>query len=397
MLSVEDAQAFLQRAAKKIDQTETLDLLSANGRVLARDLISPLDLPAQDCSAMDGYAVRAEEARAGARLPVSQRIAAGDAAEIALAAGSAARIFTGAPLPPGADAVLLQEACFIEGNHVQFQRSPEAGEAVRRRGSEVALDQCVLPAGARLDATDIGLAATLGIGQLEVTRRLRVALFSTGSELLEPGMPLREGAVYNSNRYQLQVLLSALGCEVSDLGIIGDDLQATRQLLREAAQAHDVLISSGGVSVGEEDHVKPAVEQEGRLQFWKIAVKPGKPLAFGEIGAATFIGLPGNPVSAFVTFVIFVRPFLLACMGAGEVMPRAEKRQAAFSFTRSKARCEFLRAQVDAQGQLRLHEHQGSAAQASLSWAHGLAVVPPQTMIEPGDLVDFLPFGQLLY
>lgn len=397
MLSFDDAFAALISKARPVSDIEMADTLIAQGRVLARDLRSPLSVPALDTSMMDGYAVRvADVSVAGARLPVLQRIPAGSVGH-PLQPGTAARIFTGAPLPPGADAVVMQELCDHAGDEVIINHLPRAGEAVRLAGSEIAADQVILSAGTRLRPQEIGLAASVGIAQLPVWRRLRVALFSTGDELVMPGQPLPPGAVYNSNRFQLRALLDQLGCEVGDFGIVPDKLDATRVVLRQAAQGHDLIVTSGGVSVGEEDHVKPAVEAEGRLDLWKIAMKPGKPLAYGQVGAAAFIGLPGNPVSSFVTFLLMVRPFILATQGVARVAPRVLSLRADFDWTRPDRRREFLRARTNDQGGVELYENQGAAALSSIVWAEGLVDVPPDTPIVRGETVRFIPYGELLY
>ena len=397
MLSFDEALATLLAKARPPRELEMADTIVAAGRVLASDLASPIAVPALDTSAMDGYALRvADLPAAGACLPVSQRIPAGSVGH-ALAAGTAARIFTGAPLPAGADTVVMQELCEHRAEAVVINHSPQAGEAVRRAGSELALGATILTAGTRLRPQEIGFAASVGLAQLPVWRRMRVALFSTGDELVMPGEPLPPGAVYNSNRFQLRALLEQLGCTVRDFGIVPDRLEVTRAVLREAAQGHDLILTSGGVSVGEEDHVKPAVEAEGVLEMWKIAMKPGKPLAYGRVGAAAFIGLPGNPVSSFVTFLLMVRPFILATQGVREVLPRALTLRADFDWPRPDRRREFLRARSNEAGGVELHAHQGAAALSSIVWADGLVDVPADTPIGRNDSVRFLPYGELLY
>lgn len=395
LLSFDDALAALLGYARPVTEVEMADLAAARGRVLASDLRSPIAIPDMDMSAMDGYAVRAAEVTPGARLRVSQRIPAGSVGH-ALETGTAARIFTGAPLPPGADAVVMQELCEPDGDHVTIHHVPAAGEYVRRAGGEVAKDAVVLPAGTRLGPAALGMAASVGAAQLPVRRRVRVALFSTGSELVMPGQPLPPGGVYNSNRFQLRALLEQLGCVVTDLGIVPDRFEETRRALRDASEGHDLILTSGGVSVGEEDHVKPAVESEGSLDLWKIAMKPGKPLAYGRVRAAAFIGLPGNPVSSFVTFLLMVRPFLLATQGARQTEPRALTLPAAFDWPRPDRRREFLRARIGPDG-VELHGNQNSAALASTVWAEGLVDVPAGTAIARGEPVRYLPYGELLY
>ncbi|NMG15386.1 molybdopterin molybdotransferase MoeA [Aromatoleum bremense] len=397
MLSFDEALATLIRKAQPIREIDMADTFVAQGRVLAADLHSPVSVPALDTSTMDGYALRAADVAApGASLPVSQRIPAGSVGH-PLRAGTAARIFTGAPLPPGADVVVMQEMCEHQGETVVINHQPRAGEAVRLAGSEIARGDTVLAAGTRLRPQELGLAASVGIAQLPVVRRMRVALFSTGDELVMPGEPLPPGGVYNSNRFQLRALLLQLGCEVTDFGIVPDRLEATRAVLRDAAQGHELILTSGGVSVGEEDHVKPAVEAEGSLDLWKIAMKPGKPLAYGRVGAAAFIGLPGNPVSSFVTFLMMVRPFILATQGASALKPRAIALRADFDWPRPDRRREFLRARFNDTGGVELYAHQGAAALSSIVWADGLVDVPADTPIARGETVRFLPYGELLY
>ncbi|HJV27722.1 MAG TPA: gephyrin-like molybdotransferase Glp [Aromatoleum sp.] len=395
MLSFDDALAKLLAHVRPVPDVEMADTIVTQGRVLASDLRSPISVPALDTSMMDGYALRiADVPASGTTLPVSQRIPAGSVGH-ALQPGTAARIFTGAPLPADADAVVMQELCELADGRVTINQVPRAGEALRRAGSEITAGDVILQAGTRLRAQEIGLAASVGIAQIPVFRRVRVALFSTGSELVMPGEPLPPGGVYNSNRFQLRVLLEQLGCLVTDFGIVPDRLDATRAALREASDGHDLIVTSGGVSVGEEDHVKPAVEAEGSLDLWKIAMKPGKPLAYGRVGAASFIGLPGNPVSSFVTFLLMVRPFILALQGAKDCRPRALTLIADFDWKKPDRRREFLRARTNESGGVEIYENQGAAALSSIVWANGLVDVPADTPIMRGQAVRFLPYGEL--
>jgi molybdopterin molybdotransferase len=349
---------------------------------------------------MDGYAVRAADCASGAsRLPVSQRIPAGSVPQ-PLAHGTAARIFTGAPIPPGADAVVMQEQCALDGDAVIVRHRPEPGEWVRRAGEDIRAGSEILAAGTKLRPQDAGLAASVGISALPLYRRLKVAVFFTGDELVMPGEPLPPGRIYNSNRFTLNGLLQLFGCEVSDYGIVPDRLEATREVLRQAAAENDLIVTSGGVSVGEEDHIKPAVEAEGRLRMWKISVKPGKPLAFGEVDAgagrkAHFIGLPGNPVSSFVTFLVFVRPFILRCQGVTRVEPLSYPLRADFDWTKPDARREFLRVKLNAAGGLDLYTNQSSAVLSSAVWGDGFIDNPAKQAIRRGDMVKFLPFSEL--
>lgn len=397
MLSFDEAYEKLLGFVRPVREVEEVDTMFAAGRVLAVDQHSTIDQPPMDNSGMDGYALRAVDVPvAGTRLPVSQRIPAGSVGH-ELAPGTAARIFTGAPLPPGADTVVMQELCEHVGDEVVVNTVPRVGEAVRRMGEDIARGACVLPAGLRLTPQAVALAASVGLARLPVHRRVKVAVFSTGSELVMPGEPLPPGGIYNSNRYLLRGLLAALGCEVEDFGIVPDRLDATREVLRRAAEGHDLILTSGGVSVGEEDHVKPAVEAEGSLDMWKIAMKPGKPLAYGRVHGAAFIGLPGNPVSSFVTFLLMVRPFLLATQGASAVAPAAMQLRADFDWPRPDRRREFLRARMNAQGGVELFANQGSAALESTVWANGLVDIPAGSAIARGETVRFLPYGDLLH
>ncbi len=404
MQSVSQALETLLSAAVPVAQREIIDTLDACERVLAEPVTASVDVPGMDNSQMDGYAVRAADCASGqARLRVSQRIPAGHVGQ-PLEPGTAARIFTGAMMPAGADAVVMQEACEADGEHVVIRHVPAAGEWVRTIGEDIRQGSTILAAGTRLRPQELGLAASIGQAQLQVLRRVRVAVFFTGDELTMPGQPLKPGGIYNSNRFLLRGLLQKLGCQVSDFGIVPDSLQATRETLREAAREHDLIITSGGVSVGEEDHVKPAVEAEGRINMWQIAMKPGKPLAFGQVrrgegtGEAFFMGLPGNPVSSFVTFLLFVRPFLLRLQGLPReaVLPQAVALRADFDWPRADRRQEFLRVRRNAQGGLDLFPSQGSAVLTSTTWADGLIDNPPGQTIAAGDMVQFLAFDHLL-
>ncbi|MGC3963975.1 MAG: molybdopterin molybdotransferase MoeA [Rhodocyclaceae bacterium] len=393
MLSFEEAGARLQGAATPTP-LERVPIYAATGRVLAHDLEADMDVPPADNSAMDGYAVRAADVpAAGIRLPVSQRVPAGSVPS-ALRPGTAARIFTGAPIPPGADTVVMQERCRTEGNDVIFEEGVRVGVNVRRAGSDIARGDVVLPAGRKLSAADVGLAASLGQPSLIVHARLRVAVFFTGDELTEPGEPLKPGAIYNSNRYMLRGLLESMGCLVEDFGIVRDNVDATREALRTASRSTDVVITCGGVSVGEEDHVKAAVEAEGRLESWKVAIKPGKPFAFGSVGQAVFIGLPGNPVSSFVTFFTLVRPYLRRRQGVIEAPHIPLTLRADFEWKRADTRLEFLRVRRNAHGGLDLYPSQGSGVLTSCAWADGFVSNAPGSTIARGDMVTYLPFEE---
>ena len=318
LLSVDEALARLLAEAKPVAEIEEVPTLEATNRILARAQRSTMDVPPMDNSAMDGYAVRISD---GPKLKVAQKIMAGSVGK-PLEAGTAARIFTGAPIPPGADAVIMQEHCEVQGSEVALKKTPKPGEWIRRTGSDMKKGGEILPAGKRLLPQDTGLAASVGIKTLPVYRKVKLGLFFTGDELVMPGEPLAPGRIYNSNRFTLRGLAELFGCELRDYGIVPDTLEATREVLRRAAAECDVIVTSGGVSVGDADYVKPAVEAEGKLLMWRIAMKPGRPLAFGSIQKSFFIGLPGNPVSSFVTFLIFVRPFLLRTQGMTHVEPK---------------------------------------------------------------------------
>ena len=396
LLSVDEALDVLLAGARPVADVEQVPTLEAAGRVLARAQVSTMDVPPMDNSAMDGYALRTADVKApDTKLKVAQRIQAG-AVGAALAPGTAARIFTGAPIPSGADAIVMQEFCAADGDAVVIKKVPEKNAWIRRRASDIARGAQVLAAGIRLRPQDTGLAASVGIKALPVFRRVRMGLFFTGDELVMPGDPLPPGRIYNSNRFTLNGLAATFGCEVRDYGIVPDSLAATRAVLKRAAAECDVIVTSGGVSVGDADFVKPAVQAEGSLLMWKIAMKPGRPLAFGKVGAAAFIGLPGNPVSSFVTFLIFVRPFLLKTQGITEVMPRAIGARADFDWPEPDPRREFLRVKWNAQGSgLEIYPTQDSAVLTSTAWADGLVDNPPNHAIARGDTVRFLAYSEL--
>ena len=407
MLAVREALDFLMESARPVTESEIVSTLFANGRVLAEAQASTIDVPSADNTQMDGYAVRSSDCASGdARLTVSQRIPAGHVGEH-LDAGCAARIFTGAMIPDGADAVVMQEQCTLNADGtVSVNHAPKAGEWIRRAGEDINAGAVILAAGTRLRSQELGLAASVGLAMLPVLRKLRVAVFFTGDELTMPGEApggqLAPGAIYNSNRFTLRALLENLGCTITDFGIVPDTLEATRTTLRNAARENDLIITSGGVSVGEEDYIKPAVEAEGRLNMWQIAVKPGKPLAFGEVrrdgGEAFFLGLPGNPVSSFITFMLFVRPFILRLQGvAGPQAPRGFAMRADFDWPKADRRNEFLRARINDAGGLELFPNQGSGVLTSTVWGDGLIDNPPGNTIARGDSVRFIPFSELLY
>jgi len=402
--ALDSALAELLEFARALGEVETVSTFDADGRVLAEDLVSALHVPPQDNSSMDGYAVRCADVVAvqatGGVLPVSQRIAAGSSG-VPLAPMSVARIFTGAPIPVGADAVVMQEEVSVIGEGtVQVNVAPAPGQWIRRAGEDVALGAVVLSKGARLTPASLGLAASIGLPVLSVVRRPKVALFSTGDELVMPGdvapQHMRPGAIYNSNRFFLRALLLRLGCEVTDLGIVPDRFEATVDALRNAARQHDLILTSGGVSVGEEDHIKPAVQSLGRLDVWQVAIKPGKPFAYGRVDGAHFMGLPGNPVSSFVTFLLLVRPFLLRLQGATATAPESVAIRADFAWARADKRREFLRVRRNAAGGLDLFDNQSSGVLTSAVWADGLVDNPPGQIIAPGNMVQFIPLSGVL-
>ena len=394
-----------------IADTEVVDTFDALGRVLAEAVVSALDVPPADNTSMDGYALCVADLPVpGTVLPVSQRIPAGHVGQ-ALQPGTAARIFTGGQVPPGADAVVMQEQCEALPDdsgtglgRVRVDAAPRAGQWIRRRGEDVAHGAEVLAAGSRLTPQALGLAASVGAAQLRVRRRPRVALFSTGDELVMPGQPLKPGAIYNSNRFTLRGLLQAAGCVVQDLGIVPDKLAATRDPLQRAAAGNDLILTSGGVSVGEEDHIKPAVQAEGWLEAWQVAMKPGKPLVFGAVrrpGAADgaealFMGLPGNPVSSFVTCLLAVAPVLRALQGCPAALPRAVSVRADFDWPQPDKRREFLRARFNADGGVELFPNQSSGVLTSAVWADGLVDLPALQPVRRGDTVRLLLLSSLI-
>jgi len=400
MLSVDEALSYLLEQARPLAEVETVETIAALGRVLAEPLRSQLTVPPLDNSSMDGYAVRVADMNAAGptRLPVSQRIAAGHVGQ-ALIPGTAARIFTGAPIPPGADAVVMQEECTADGSDVVISRIARMGESIRRAGEDIQAGAQILAAGTRIGPGEMGLAASVGIARIPVYRRLRVATFYTGDEIVMPGEPLAAGQIYNSNRYSLTGLLQSMGCEVIELGNVPDNPDETVRALSQAAQQADLVITSGGVSVGEEDHVKAAVEQVGQLDMWRIAMKPGKPLAFGTALGTPFIGLPGNPVSTFVTFCLFVRPFILRRQGVWEIAPKHFNVRADFVWPKAGARREYLRARLQ-QGEdgmvgVGIYPNQSSGVLTSVVWGDGLVDLAVGETVQPGQPVRFIPFSEL--
>lgn len=413
LMAFDQALISLLEKAETIGEFELTSTFDADGRVLAQDLVSELQVPPNDNSSMDGYAVRCEDlSQADAVLQVTQRIPAGSNGN-PLEPNAAARIFTGAPIPPGADAVVMQEDCDVVngGSGVRVKLPPEPGQWIRRAGEDVGKGSVVLSKGERLTPASLGLAASVGIDMVSVSRRPRVALFSTGDELCMPGQVkpqnMLPGAIYNSNRFFLSTLLRRLGCEVTDLGIVPDQREATIHAIGKATIEHDLILTSGGVSVGEEDHIKPAVMALGTLNLWQIAIKPGKPFAYGNIKKQTsdgnkaglnchFLGLPGNPVSSYVTFLLLVRPFVLKLQGANLIQPVRMQLPAHFDWPKADKRREFLRVKRNSAGGLDLFNNQSSGVLASVVWADGLVDNPAGQIIRRGERVHFLPLQELM-
>jgi molybdopterin molybdotransferase len=400
-MPVDEAIARLLNQAPPPPPSQKIPLEQALGRVLATDIHSPVNLPAWDNSAMDGYALRAADLPlAGGYLSVVGRIAAGAGDSSPLLPQTAVRIFTGAPLPSGADTVVPQERCRVEGEHVWFP-PVSVGEHVRKEGEEVRRGHLLLKAGKRLRAQELGLLAGAGVARVEVYRPLQVCLLSSGDELREPGDPLAPGQIYNSNRYCLAALLRGWGVEVHDYGVMADELAASRDALSLASSECDLLLTSGGVSVGEEDHLKQAIEELGSVDFWRLAIQPGKPLAFGEVAGKPWIGMPGNPSAALITALVVVRPFLLRAQGVTEVRPVPLAVPAGFDWLQRNKRRQYLRARLSpgADGQLsvQLHPQQSSAMLTAACWADGLAVVECEQQVLKHDNVMFLSFADLMH
>ncbi|TQV84702.1 molybdopterin molybdotransferase MoeA [Exilibacterium tricleocarpae] len=397
MLTVAQArQKILAALPAPLSETETLPLQECPGRVLAEPQNAGVDVPPADNSAMDGYAVDTASLTAGEEtwLPVSQRLPAGIAPQ-PLQPHTAARIFTGAEIPPNANAVVMQEKCETDGEQVRLPADVAPQQNIRLRGQDIHSGQQILAAGQLLQPQDIGLLASVGIAEVNVLRRLRIAVISTGDELVNPGQPLAPGQIYNSNRFQLSALLQKLNMQTVDLGNIADDPASTRAALIAAAAQADCILTTGGVSVGEEDYVKQAVADLGRLELWRLALKPGKPLAFGDVQGTPVFGLPGNPVSTFVTFMIFVRPYLLQMQGLDYQEPRPEQRRINFAVTKASFRQEYKRVRINDAGTLDAYANQSSGVLSSIAWANAFAVIPPDTTLAPGDEVATLPFASL--
>ncbi len=400
MLTAAELLRELLIRARPLDEKETINLSEGYKRILAQGLTSYVSVPPLDNTAMDGYAVRSQDCRQpDSQLKVTQRIAAGQIGQ-PLHKGEAARIFTGAPIPSNADAIVMQEDTSLDGEIVTVYKTPNPGDHIRRAGEDIRPGTDVLTPGTRLKGAELGLAASIGATRAKVMRRLKVATFSTGDELAEPGQAIKPGQIYNSNRATLIGLLAGIGAEVIDMGVVKDTREATLAALEKAAAEADVIITTGGVSVGEEDHVKAAVEQLGRIDIWKVAMKPGKPVVYGRIGNADFIGLPGNPVSAFATFCLFARPFLLKRMGANQVLYRAYPVRAAFDWKVPGGRREFLRGHmvsgVDGVGEVRIYPNQSSGVLTSAVWGDGFVDIDIGQTVIRGEWVRFIPFSEVV-
>ena len=409
LMPVDEALAFLLSQARYIEKTEALPLLDAVGRILAEDHSAQVTSPPADNSAMDGYAVNTADISMTekSRLRVTQRISAGEVGQ-ALLPGTAARIFTGAPVPEGANAVVMQEQCIVDVNSVELPAGVRPKQNIRFKGEGFSIGDTMLLKGTVLRPQDLGLLASMGISEVIVSRPIKVKVFSTGNELVEPDRELQAGKIYNSNRYTLAGLIKGLGMEYIDGGILADSYEQTEQAIKAAADNVDMVITSGGVSVGEEDHVKNAVEKLGQLKLWKLAIKPGKPLAYGELCSGSgdecknvpFFGLPGNPAAVLVTFCVLVRPFLLYMSGASQVEPLKCVGEAQFEYAKAGTRREYLRARLtisdNGMALVNLHRNQSSGLLSAASWANGFAVVDVGQTVSLGDRVTFIPFSEVM-
>ena len=403
LLSLSAALELLEAKTAPVVEAESVPLAAARGRILAEPVLAPRDVPPHDNAAVDGYAVFFDDLSPGdpTVLPVEGRAAAGHPLQGAAKRGTAVRIFTGAAMPAGLDTVLMQEDCTAAGGTVQIPPGIKRGANRRRAGEDIKSGTTALAAGHRLRAQEVGLAASLGFTALSVYRRLRVALFSTGDELRDPGNALPPGAIYDANRYVLRALLEGIGAGVTDLGILADERTGIRQALAAASRDHDLILTSGGVSGGEEDHVKAAVEAQGRLHFWRLAIKPGRPVALGQIGRVPFLGLPGNPVAVMVTFLILARPLVLRLAGARHTAPRRFRVSAGFDYKKRSNRCEYVRARLErdeAGGWVaRKFPRDGAGILSSMVESDGLAEIGEGiSRIAPGMSIDFIPFSEVL-
>ncbi len=401
LIAFEDALNTMLERAVTVSEVDHIALADGLHRILAQDLVSPINVPPASNSAMDGYAIRLQDVNPAGktRLTVTQRIPAGSYGH-AIEAGSAARIFTGAPIPPQSDAVIIQEQVEVDGDVITFDASVEPGQHIRETGEDIREGETILSKGTRLRAQELGLAASIGIALLPVYRKIKVGIFFTGDELVEPGKALAKGQIYNSNRYTLGGLLRSLGCEIVDLGIVGDTLQLTEEAIIMAAEYTDIVITSGGASVGEEDYVCTALENLGQLYLWKLDVKPGKPVIFGMVKEVAFVGLPGNPVSAFSGFSQLAAPFIKKMQGRSKILPKTVSVKASFERLKTDSRREFARGRLfpgdDGQYCAEIYNNQSSGVLMSTTWADGFVVIPGNTQIHQGDKVDYISFSEVL-
>jgi molybdopterin molybdotransferase len=401
LVSYDDALRSLLNKVSATEMVENKPLLEALSRILAQSIQSSINVPPADNSAMDGYAINtADIATAGTtKLRVSQRIAAGDTGQT-LKPGTAARIFTGAPIPSGANAVIMQEQVEAIADTIEFKVRPSEQQNIRPAGNDIKIDDKILDQGCLLRPQALGLAASIGLQSLSVFQKIRVGIFFTGDELVEPGEALAPGKIYDSNRYTLHGMLQKLGCDIVDLGLVGDTLDATKTAMLEATDKADLVVTCGGVSVGEEDHVRIAIEQLGDLHLWRLAIKPGKPLAFGKINQTPFIGLPGNPVSVFATFMLFVSPVIKTLQGRYWQKPTAIPVTAGFDWPKPDSRREFLRARLEQDEDLalvaRIYPNQDSGVLTSTAWAQGFVEIAEGATVKTGDEVNYLPFSEFL-
>ena len=402
LLSVDAALARIEERVTAVVETEMVPLRGACGRILARDVVASMNLPPHANSAVDGYAFAHADLMPGREtmLPVCGRAAAGHPLGRRAERGVAIRIFTGASMPEGTDTVMMQEDCVVEDGRVRLKPGIKKGANRRHAGEDVAEGTVALAAGRRLSPADLGLAAALGYCELPVFRRLRVALLSTGDEVRDPGTGLPPGMIYDANRFMLAALLGELGCAVSDFGIRPDRESALADTLATARVGHDLIVTSGGVSTGEEDHVKPAIERLGRLHFWRLAIKPGRPVALGQIGGVPLIGLPGNPVAALVTFVVLARPLILRLAGAAAFAPRHFPVRAGFAYRKKPGRREYVRVSLQHEGKDLVavkYPRDGAGILSSITRSEGLVIVDEETSdVAPGMTVDFLPFSEVI-